>query len=114
MKNYQVRTARYVVGDGVRYLSHDSGSGYPWVSDSISTATVYKEIEKAIKGADDFIGDYCRMPVVNIYQLVLESVDVGPDIENIQRRRREQELSRIKQNVAKLRPEDIEYIKKNM
>lgn len=113
MKNYQVRTARYVVGDGLRYLSHGS-DGYPWVSDSIRNASIYREIEKAIKDADDFIGDYCRMPVVNIYQLVLESVDVGPEIENIQRRRREQELSRIKQNVAKLRPAEIEYIKKNM
>lgn len=108
MKNDQVQTSRYVVSDGLRYLGHDSASGgYPWVSDSIHNATIYNDIEKAIDGADDFIG-------ANVYQIVLQPVNIGPAIENMQKRRREAELARIKQNVSKLRPEDIEYIKKNM
>lgn len=114
MKNDQVQTSRYVVSDGLRYLGHDSASGgYPWVSDSIHNATIYNDIEKAIEGADDFL-DLCRMPFANVYQIVLQPVNIGPAIENMQKRRREAELARIKQNVSKLRPEDIEYIKKNM
>jgi hypothetical protein len=49
-----------------------------------------------------------------VYRIVLEEVNVEQAIVDISRKRAEEELSRIKQNIAGLRPEDIAYIKKNM
>lgn len=112
----QFRTKRYVVSDGGgKYLGHDYASGgYPWVSTSLHNATFYDNLEKALEGIDDFLGHYCRMPSAGVYQIILDQVDMTDEIEKIEVRKREEELARIKKNVANLRPEDIAYIKANM
>lgn len=116
MNKDQIYTSRFVVSDGIgHYLGHDAPSGgYPWSSNSLYNATIYIDVEKALEGVEEAIGHYVRWPYAGVFKIVLEQVDLAPEIEKIQHKKRQEELARIKKNIEGLRPEDIAYIKANL
>ena len=115
----QIRTfEKFVVANraGTEQIDYDpSSGGYPYVSKYGGIGHIFPSIEKAIEsGLRDAEGTYAPIPDARVYRIVLEEVNVEQAIVDISRKRAEEELSRIKQNIAGLRPEDIAYIKKNM
>lgn len=57
---------------------------------------------------------YAPMPNARVYRIVFEEVDETKARSDISIRNRAAALEKTRQAVAKLTPEDIEYIKKNL
>ena len=107
---------KYVVTNGFDSLDYDSASGgYPWCKTRDPIGCIFPNIEAAVdRGLPDSASDYVRMTGAKVFRLVLEEVETDEAIANVRRRQAEEELARIKNNIKRLRPEDIEYIKNNM
>ena len=112
----RIELDKFVVSDGFGSVDYDSLSGgYPYNKKGNPIGYIFPTVEKAIEnGLKDASEQYVRMTGARVFRIVLEENDTEEAAAELSKKRAEEELKRIKENIKKLRPQDIAFIKNNM
>ncbi len=109
----RIELDKFVVSNGVDYDS--ASGGYPYNKTRTPLGYIFPTAEKAIEsGLKDASEQYVKMAGARVFRIVLEEIDTEEAVAELSKKRAEEELRRIRENIKKLRPQDIAYIKNNM